>query len=142
MASDPRVTLLKLLAALRDLDEKRKAIYAEMDALLNGGDGIGAKLGRLKTYYSGVWQERYRTPYTFTNHAMTAATLKRFLVAHSEPEIAARMFAFLKNDERFYVNARHDFSLFAKAFNQCVGLPVAADTSADTTSRLQAARGE
>lgn len=141
--TDPRAKLLKLLDALRELDEKRAAVYAEMDALLKGGDGIGQKIARLKLAYSEGWETRYRSPYTFTNHAMAGASLKRLLAAHDPEEIVARMFTFIKNDEAFYVRGRHDFALFVKAFNQCVGLPAAApDTSGATTSRLQAARGE
>lgn len=144
MPADPRATLLKLLDALRDLDEKRAAIYAEMDTLLKGGEGIGQKVTRLKLSYSQAWETRYHSKYTFTNHAMVGASLKRFLAAHGETEITARMFTFIKNDDPFYVRGRHDFALFVKAFNQCVGLPApVADTQVEaSTARLREMRGQ
>lgn len=144
MPNDPRATLLKLLDALRELDVKREAIYAEMDVLLKGGEGLGAKIARLKKAYAQAWETRYHSPYTFTNHAMVGAAFKRFLVAHGEAEIVARMFTYLKADDPFYVRARHPFEIFVKGFNSFVGLPPSAsDANAEaSTHHLRELRGD
>lgn len=145
MPSDPRTTLLKLLDALRDLDVKRDAIYAEMDILLKGGEGVGPKLNRLKKAYAEAWQAKWKSKYTFTNHAVPAQAFKKFLMAgHTETEIIARMFTYMKDDASFYVNARHPFEIFAKSFNSFVGLPPsAADVNAEAaTKNLRELRGD
>lgn len=145
--SDPRTKVIGLLDALRTLDAdyqaKRDALLAEMSLVLNGGEGIGPKLARLKKTFSDAWQVRYGTPYTFTQ-ARDTAHLKRFLAAgHSETEIAARMFTYLKSSEPFYTKARHSFPVFVQGFNNFVGVarPVD-DGAADVTDRLLELRGE
>lgn len=146
MADDPRAKLLKLLEALRELDEKRTAIYAEMDTLLAGGEGIGAKITRLKAHFQACWRDRYKSNYSFANHAMVGASYKRWLLkeGHTEADIEARHFAYMKSDDSFYTRARHPFEIFVKGFNSFVGLPapVVDPLAEETTNRLKAARGE
>jgi hypothetical protein len=151
MATDNRATVIKLLDALRaledDYSEKRGAILAEMSTLLKGGEGLGPKITRLKARFQEFWKVRYPNggAYQFANHAMVGASLKRWLVAGlSEEEISARMLTYVKNDESFYVRARHPFELFVKGFNQFVGLPAAAPDpeQADAMARAREMRGQ
>ena len=140
MADDPRAKLLKLLEALRELDEKRSAIYAEMDTLLAGGEGIGPRLSRLKGQWCEIWTQRHKEKCTF-DHVKHTAFLKKKLLTFSEAEIIAKFQSYVTSEEAYYVRARHPFGLFMTNFDTWRGIP--ADTSAEeTTTRLQAARGE
>lgn len=143
MAADPKSsTLLKLLDALREVREKEDAILAEMATLIDGGEGVGAKLARLKAAWQEAWAMRYHSPYTFTNHAMVGASLKRFLRAHDEAEIVARMFTYVKSEEAFYLKVRHSFEVFVKGFNSFVGLPRETASSDDSAQRARELRGQ
>lgn len=144
--NDPRAKLAALVALLQTLDadysEKRVAILAEMTALVNGDDGIGVKVARLKAEWSETWALRYQTPFVFTNHAMVGASLKRFLKTHSEAEITARMLRFIQGHEPFHVQTRHSFEVFVKSWNQLVGLPVERADSGQGIDALRQMRGK
>ena len=148
MATDAtRDKLVKLIDQVDQLEadyrDKRLLILAEIRSLLDGGEGIGPKVTRLKRHFAECWEGRYLSPYTFANHALVGAVLKRWLAAGlSEDEIGARMFAFLKSDERFYVQTRHGFEVFVKAFNALVPLPVIEDTADASASRAREMRGQ
>lgn len=146
MVSDPRAKLIKLVGVLADLDEKRSAVMAEITEVLGGGEGIGAKLSRLKATFSELWQAAYRSgPYEF-DHKVDTGHLKRFLKTHSEDEIAARMVSYLRTNDQFYVKARHNFPIFVRSFNTLVGIPadhLNGDHSAALTSeKMRGLRGE
>lgn len=143
---DIRAQLAKLLEVERDLLEKLSAVHHEMDALVNGDEGIGPKVTRLKALWLATWAGRYQgQTYVFNNHAMVGASLKRWLVSGiSEHEIGARMFTYVKTDDQFYVRARHSFEIFVRAFNQLVGLPKAVneDTAEQSAQRAREMRGQ
>lgn len=146
--SDARAKVAKLLDALVALEEeyqgKRQAIHAEMAAILGGGEGIGAKLGRLKRAYSELWQHRHGPgPYVF-NHAVDTGHLKRFLRTHTEAQIEQGFVEYLRRDDAFYIRGKHPFLLFVKGFNEFAAArgPVVDQAATDTASKLQGLRGE
>lgn len=148
--SDARQKVIGLFDKLNELEEeyraKRDALMAEIAAALGGGEGIGAKLSRLKKTYSDLWQAAYRSgPYQF-DHKVDTGHLKRWLVAgFSEDEITARMVAYLRTADPFYVKARHPFLIFVKGFNGFVPMstaPIEDPSAAATAAKLGGLRGE
>lgn len=145
MASDTLAKVRKLVDALGELEreygEKRGLLVAELGELLNGGEGTGPKVTRLKAEFQSVWKSRYQSAYHFTNHAMVGATLKRWLQSHSEAEIAGRMVVFMQSENPFYQQTRHAFEVFVKVFNQLVVVPAHGIPEDETAARRRAMRG-
>lgn len=148
-ATDARQKVIGLVDKLNELEaeyrDKRDAVMAELSAVLGGGEGIGAKLSRLKQTYSDLWQAAYRQgPYQF-DHKVDTGHLKRFLRTFTEDEIAARMVAYLRTADPFYTKARHPFLIFVKGFNGFVAVstaPIEDPSAAVTAQKLGGLRGE
>ena len=147
MAADIRPKLLKLTAALvalsDDYETKRDAIMAEIDALLQGGDGIGLKLARIKAHWCAVWTERHKEKCDFDHRKHTGWLKSKLLAGFTEDEICCKMQSYVTNDDSYYVKARHPFPLFMTGFNTWRGVPAPVDTSAaQSIDALKALRGE
>lgn len=139
MPADVRPTLIKLCETLRDLRDKESAVLAEIETILNDGEGIGAKLKRVKAAWCEVWSARHKEPCDF-DHVKHTAFLKAKLLKASEEVIIAKFHSYLANDEAYYVRARHPFGLFRTNYDTWRGLPETT-ASADATERLRELRG-
>lgn len=142
-AEDLRPKLLKLLDALRELDEKREAVMVEMSTLLNGGDGIGARLKKCEAFFSDARQERYPGigVYEF-NYKEDRPHLKRWMRHHSDEEIKARMYRYLHDGNDFHAKNKHPFSLFVRGFNTFAAHAPQVALDDTTTERLLQLRGQ
>lgn len=144
MAADDRAKLLKLVDALNELDQKRSAIMSEMAVLLSGGEGIGAKLGRLKAAWCAIWTERHHEKCAFDHVKHTAFLKEKLLKGFTEEQIIAKFQSYIANDEAYYVRARHPFGLFRTNFDTWRGLPYGTNerTNEGAARVLQELRGQ
>lgn len=120
MADEAKATLGKLKtlqAKLLEVQEQERAIVEEMGNLLAGGPGIGEILKRLESHFSECWKVRYRGAYAF-NFAKDVPQLKRLIRLVGVEELERRMLRYLKNDEAFFLKARHSFGAFVSSVNQ------------------------
>jgi len=120
----PVEKLKKLVATWRDLHGKASDVLDEIDALLGGGIGIGAKMRQLEIAWLTVWSSRYHGEYLFTP-TKDRPQEKRLLKVFSPEELQVRMLNYIRNDDPFFVRNRHAFSLFVASVNQH-GTPAAA----------------
>lgn len=120
MADDQKLVLAKLtklIALERELQGKLAAIALEVDALLAGKPGIAGALKEVEAYFEQVWQQRYGAqPYVWTA-TRDKPLLKRLLKILTTEQVKDRMFNYLKNDEPFYVKAKHSIALFSASIN-------------------------
>lgn len=122
------------LVLLRKLWDARKAKQGELEALdqeiervLNGEAGIGETLKRLEAAFDAVWCGRYAPGQTrryIWRRDQDVPHLKRLLRSLSADELERRFVAYLQNDERFYVAARHPFGLFVASINSHAAVSV------------------
>lgn len=120
MADEAKTTLVKIKALqekLAEIQEQERAIVAEMGHLLAGGPGIGALLKRLEAHFSECWQVRYRAPYVFT-YSKDRPQLKRLIGSIGVDELEHRMLRYLRNEDPFFMKARHAFGAFVSSVNQ------------------------
>lgn len=141
MASDARATILKLLDKWEEVEQARAeqvaAIFAELRSVVDGGDGIGVKLTRLKTFWCETWTERYGERCEF-DHRKDTGHLKRWLVANWSPEqIEAKMLAYLTDNDAFYVSRRHPFGFFVKGFNTWRGITEAVPVDSGQAAKMR-----
>jgi hypothetical protein len=122
MAADPRPKILALIEKRRELFEQSAAIDAEITRLLNGGEGIGAKLTRVKAFWCATWQERHREPFDF-DHAKHTDFLKKKILAHGEESVTAKIANFILGEDAPAARARHPFGWFMQGYNTIKGLP-------------------
>ena len=141
--SDTRPKLAKLMDVLIDLDEKRAAVMAEMVTLLNGGDGIGARLKKIEAHFSACREERYPGigVYEF-NYKADRPHLKRWLQHHADEEIMARMYRYVHDGNPFHEKNKHPFSLFVRGFNTYGAPKVIEGDSGESAARLREMRGQ
>lgn len=117
--------LIKLLGMAMELHEKQGEILAEVNDLLGGGAGIGAKLKRLYASFGEVWAQGYAGQVYVFNFTKDAPAMKRLVKTMSVEELEARMATFIACREEFIVRARHSFPMFVATINQHAGIPVA-----------------
>ncbi len=145
-------TLGKLMATQRDYLDKLNAIAGEIETIMGGGVGIAMLLKRLEAHYDTCWSVRYshgQRSYYVWAYVKDRPQMKRLIKMLGVEEIERRMIAYLKNDDPFFVKARHSFGLFVSTVNQHTAeSPAAAaadlelsDDVADTRRRREALRG-
>ncbi len=113
--------LLKLIAAAHDLHEKHGALLAELDALLEGKLGIGAKMKALEGAFDAAWCARYAPTQTRAyvwTWSEDRANMKRLLLKLEVEDLADRALRYIKSDDTFYVRQRHPFRLFVRSINE------------------------
>jgi hypothetical protein len=120
--ANPRdAKLAKLLEAALDLQEKLAALFAEMQELLAGGVGIGAKLKRVEQAFDRAWGVRYaagqRGQYVW-NYKADRAQTKRLLKRLTIEQLEERALRYLASDDSFFAKARHPFGLFVSSVNR------------------------
>ena len=120
MASDADKATLKKLSALveklREVQAQTFALAEEMQALLSGEPGIGAKLKQVELAWNTVWSSRYHADYVL-NYRVDRAHIKRLLKASSPEDIQVRALNYIRNDDPFVASRRHPFGLFVSGFN-------------------------
>lgn len=143
--ADPKTKLAKLIAVLMELEadyhQKRAAIHAEMNALISGDEGIGAKLTRIKSHWCEVWTERHKEKCDFDHRKHTGWLKAKLLAGFTEDEICCKMQSYVTTDDSYYVKARHPFALFMTGFNTWRGVPAPVESS-QSIDALKAMRGE
>lgn len=145
MAADPRAKFAKLITALDALDadyaEKRQALMAEIHAIINGDEGVGAKLARLKAHWCSVWTETHHEKCDFDHRKDTGFLKTKLLAGFTEDEIACKMQSYVTSTDPYYVKARHPFGLFRTNFNSWRGVASARDDAAQGIQSLREMRG-
>jgi len=143
LATDPRKTLLGLIEALHELDEKRDLVLAEMRVICDGGDGIGERIRRCKVAFVSGWGELYKSQLVVPNNQqiIMSTNLKAFIVKVGEEETLHRIAFYFASSDAYYRQRRHPFELFVRDFNALIGLPFeAAPLADDAGEKLKAMR--
>ena len=110
-------TLAKLLGVAKDLHDHMGDVLAEMDEILGGGVGIGAKLRQVEVAWQTAWSSRYHSEYVF-QFAKDRPQWKRLLKTFRPEELQLRMLGYIQDDDAFYVQRRHPLGLFWQAVNK------------------------
>lgn len=112
--------VVKLLTVLRDLDEKRAAVMAEIDTVLEGKASIGDLMREFSEHFDRLWGERYaggQTGHYIWTYAKDKPHVKRLIQTLGVEELKARAVTYLRNDDAFYARARHSFGAFVASIN-------------------------
>lgn len=109
----------KLLEAARELHARQYDVLEEARKILHGEPAFGDKMRRASDTWMVAWMARYGSKYQWNAEAAkNVAALKRLLKGLDVADLESRMQRFLKDDDRYYVNARHPFALFATNINR------------------------
>jgi hypothetical protein len=119
--------LTKLVAAERELQAKLAAIHAEVDALLAGKPGVGARIRAFQAAFVTAWQTRYHGEYLWTA-TRDVPHIKRLLQAFPDDELATRAASYIRNPDPFYLQRRHPFVVFASSINSHGGVVTVTST--------------
>lgn len=106
-----------LLDALTELHVKTTEVLEELTQIIAGETTIGKTMRRVSDHYLEVWEQRYHSKYVWQG-AKDSAKLKRLLRILAVEDVEARIVAFLKDSDAFYVQTRHPFVLFAANVNR------------------------
>lgn len=113
-------TLVKLLAAAKDLHDKQGELLAEIDALLGGKPGIGTKIKTFQTGYDAAWCSRY-APGQHGRYIWRATidvpNIKRLLKSLEVEDLIERAQRYVRSNDDFHVRGRHNFGLFVSSIN-------------------------
>ena len=121
--------IVNLIAVARERLSQAGEVLDEVEKLVAGGVGIGARLKVIEHCFEVNWAARYKADYIW-NYTKDRAHLKRLLKKLSDGEIMRRMGTYLKEEDPFYVRARHGFNLFVGNVNGFADQPVAASPKA------------
>lgn len=122
--------IVPLLVVQRDLLEKLAAVTQELDDLCNGKAGIGQRLRQMETAFDDAWCARYakgRTGIYAWHRQVDTPHMKRFIQRFGLEDLSRRFVAYLQDEDRYLVNARHPFSLFVRNVNTYVASTHAGD---------------
>jgi hypothetical protein len=106
-----------LLEALADQHVKIGELIEELTKIIAGETTIGKIMRQVSDHYLDVWEQRYHSRYIWAG-ARDSAKLKRLLRILAPEDLEARIVAFLKDSDPFYVQTRHPFVLFAANVNR------------------------
>lgn len=112
------VTALRtLVEASIELGLKQQQLIEEMQAIVNGRQGIGARMRIVSDGFLAAWARRYRSKYVW--HATVDSTAAKRLLQRLEPEdLLLRIGRFIAAGDEFYLQHRHPFSAFARDVNR------------------------
>ncbi len=119
MADTDKTTLKKLgtlLEKLREVQAQTYDLAEEMQRLLAGEPGIGARLKVVEAGFSDLWEGRYHAPYVF-NFLRDRPQIKRLLKSATPDAILDRALRYIKSNDPFYAEKRHPFGLFVSSWN-------------------------
>lgn len=112
----------KLLGLLLQHHEQDTAIFAEINELLAGGAGIGAKLKDFQAHFDGAWGQRYAKGETGRyqwNFKIDTVHMKRLIGSLGLEELKRRASLFIRDSDEFLCRPsnRHRFGLFVHNIN-------------------------
>lgn len=117
--------IVKLIELGHELHQKSAEVLAEIDALIGGKAGIGAEMKQAEAAFSDAWCYRYAPGYGKGyewNFKADKPHVKRLVKRHGVEEFKRRALAYMRNDDHYYVRARHPFGLFVHSWNTHVSL--------------------
>jgi len=120
VADADKLTLRKLTALvekLREVQAQTCDIAEEMQRLLSGDPGIGARMKQVELAWQTAWGSRYHAEYVF-NYTVDRAHLKRLLKTFTPADLQIRILNYIKSEDQFCVSRRHPFALFVATVNQ------------------------
>lgn len=109
----------KLLETARDLQEKQGQVIDELRKIIAGEAPIGDLTRALSNHYLVIWEARYGSKYQWQG-AKDSVAAKRLVQSLGVEDLKSRATRFLKDDDPFYVKARHPFALFASNVNRYI----------------------
>ncbi len=113
--------IVKLLELAQEKHQQMGELLAEARSLLAGDPGIGTLLKAVERGFDAIWCERYapgqtgRYVWTFQKDR---AQIKRLLKTLNVEQIIDRAHRYIRDDDDFYVRARHSFALFVSGINR------------------------
>lgn len=112
-----KAALVKLLTAAQEQHSKLGAALEEIDRLLAGGAGLAGMMKQFETAWLATWSSRYHGEYQF--HAKRdRPQIKRLVLKMTPEELQVRAYNYVRNDDPFFVRARHSFGAFVSTINQ------------------------
>jgi hypothetical protein len=120
MSKATQAKIVKILEVAKEKHDQMGDLIDELDELLGGGVGIGAKLKRLYDAFSAAWADRYARgdarAYVW-NFKVDGPNAKRMVKAMGVDEVVARIPRFMRDDYEALVRARHPFGWFTRQIN-------------------------
>jgi len=108
----------RLIEASMDLMAKQHDLFTEMQKLVKGEPTIGVLMREATDAWGAAWEARYKTPYSWVDGKKQAPHFKKLVQALGVEELKSRIFRYLRDDDAFYVGARHPFGLFLSNVNR------------------------
>lgn len=96
-------------------------LLAEARALLEGQPGIGEKLKALERAFDAAWCARYAPGQSgryVWQYVKDRPQMKRLLKSLSVEALEERMLNYIRDEDAFYLKARHSFGLFVSSINR------------------------
>lgn len=126
---------LRLFTALTELEEKRTAIIEEMGRILSGKAATSDYVKDIMGTFNTLWAQRYGSNYAW-RMAEDVPHVKRLLkllgpdLRIACDELRKRASNYLRSDEPFYKQARHNFGVFVRSINDLAdeALPFAGES--------------
>lgn len=108
---------VRLIELAEQLEEKAAAARAEALEVLQGGEGIGAKMARVRDAFASQWTARYRSPYVWKLD-QDPPNIKRLCKELGPDEVIKRIGVYLRTDSDTLVRQeRHPFRFFVSGIN-------------------------
>lgn len=122
LATGTAAKVRKLLEVARERSAELGAILTEIETLMGGGVGIGVLLKRAEEAFEIAWNARYGNAGRYVwQYPRDRPNMKRLILALGIEELADRFGRFARNDDPFFVKARHSFGAFVSSVNQHAG---------------------
>lgn len=125
----------RLYVVLFELEEKRAAIIEEMGRILSGKPATNDYVKAVMTAFNIAWAKRYKSNYAWrmTEDVPNVKRLLKVLGENLESatsELYTRMHNYLRSDDPFYRQARHNFGVFVRSINDLAdeALPFTGDS--------------
>lgn len=117
--------LAKLIDVQKDLVDKLTLITSEVDELLGGGAGVGAKMKELTVAFETAWAGRYGAERTYVwNGGKDFAAMKRLIRKVGVEDLERRIDTYMRSSEPHHVSARHSFPMFVGCVNSLIAAPL------------------
>ena len=120
VADADKLTLRKLTALVEKLREVQAQTYdiaEEMQRLLSGDPGIGARMQQVMASWQTAWDSRYHAKYVW-NGTVDPRHIKRLLKSFTPSDLQIRILHYIKSEDPFCAARRHPFALFVATVNQ------------------------
>lgn len=118
-----------LFQAFKEHQDKGNALVEEIEKILAGAPGTALLLKRLEGSFEDAWQSRYPGRYVW-NYKIDRPQMKRLLASLAPEEIEDRMLNYIRSNDAFYAERRHEFRIFASQNNRFASAPATFELSA------------